>query len=76
MTVEIVLLPDPFTMDWQGWADTVAGYNPGLLNEVDPDAEWRDFAERFCEAVPQAPMPDLFEDWRSWASSLKLSLAV
>lgn len=76
MAIEIVLLPNPYTMDWQPWADTVAGYNPGLLELVNPDADWKDFAQRFCEAVPEAPQPDGHEFWQSWALALKQALAV
>jgi hypothetical protein len=74
MTVEIVLLPDPYTMDWQPWAETVAGYNPGLASEVSPDDPWEEFAQRFCEAVPTAPQPGLFDTWQDWAAALKLAL--
>lgn len=76
MTVEIVLLPDPFTLDWSGWAETVAGYNPGLASEVDLDGEWRAFAQDFCQAVPTAPDPELFEAWQDWALAVKLALQV
>lgn len=76
MSIEIVLLPNPFTMDWQPWADTVAGYNPGLATEVDPAAPWQEFAQRFSEAVPTAPSPDLFTAWQDWAAAVKLALQV
>ena len=76
MAVQIVLLPDPYVLDWQPWADTVVGYNPGLIEEVNPDADWPDFAQRFCQAVPGAPEPDGHATWRSWALALKQALAV
>lgn len=69
--VEIVTLPNPYVMDWKNWADFVVGYNPGLISRLDPEVEWREFARRFVEAVPQAPSPDTFESWRDWAASLK-----
>jgi len=76
MAAEIVVLPDPNYLDWQPWADVVAGYNPGLLGDVDPQDPWREFARRFCQAVPKSPQPDEFSDWREWASAVKLALGV
>lgn len=76
MAVEIVLLPDPYQMDWQPWADTVAGYNPGLIEEVNPDDPWEEFARRFCQAVPAAPQPGGHEYWQSWALACKQALQV
>jgi hypothetical protein len=76
MTVEIVVIPDPNYIDWQGWADTVAGYNPGVLQAVDPELSWRDFAHQFCQVVEAAPHHDLFTDWQDWAAAVKLALQV
>lgn len=76
MSIQIVILPNPYTMDWQPWADTVAGYNPGLAEQVDVDAPWQDFAQRFCEAVPEAPQPGGHEFWQSWALAAKQALQV
>ena len=76
MAVQIVLLPDPYTMDWQPWADTVAGYNPGLIDHVDPTEGWQEYARRLCEAVPEAPQPDAHAFWQSWALALKMTLQV
>jgi len=76
MSVEIILLPDPYTMDWPQWADTVAGYNPELVEWVDPDDSWQDFARRFAEAVQEAPKPEGHSDWQSWALALKQVLQV
>jgi hypothetical protein len=76
MTVQIVLLPNPDYMDWQPWAETVTGYNPGLASEVDPELPWQDFARYFCEAVPAAPQPEGFDAWQDWASAVKLALQV
>jgi len=72
----IVALPEPYSLDWQGWADFVAGYNPGLLGELDPNDDWREFARRLCNVVPEAPQPDQFTDWRAWAAAVKLATGV
>lgn len=72
--VEIVAIPNPYMLDWQGWADFVTGYNPGLVDTVDPSEPWQEFARRLHEAVPDAPAPEQFADWRDWAAALKLVL--
>lgn len=74
--ITIVMLPNPYTMPWQAWADTVVGYNPGLEEWVDPDEPWDQFAQRFCQAVPNTPRSDGFTDWRDWAAAAKSALAV
>jgi len=76
VTVSIRDLPNPDGLVWAEWADFVVGFNPGLRSQVDVDDDWRDFAQRFCETVPQAPEPDLFVEWKEWASALKLALQV
>ena len=75
-TPKVVLLPDPYTMDWRGWADVVAGYNPALSGEVDPNEPWRQFAARMCQALPGAPMPDRFGAWQDWAAAVRLALGL
>jgi hypothetical protein len=64
-------LPDPASMDWQDWVDSVVGFNPELRNKVSPDMEWELFADILAQHMPQTPNPDLFDDWRAWADALK-----
>jgi hypothetical protein len=72
--VQIVAIPNPFMLDWANWAAFVVGYNPGLLDKVDPHDDWRTFALRLCEVVPEAPQATTFADWQDWARALKLVL--
>jgi hypothetical protein len=74
--VKIVVLPNPFMLDWGNWRDTVTGYNPGLINVIDPDTDYPEFAERFCQVVPEAPRPDVFPAWQDWAAATKHALQV
>lgn len=70
---KLVVLPNPLSLTWRMWADTVVGYNPGLREMEDPGLEWVEFANRLCEALPDAPRPEGHETWESWASALKLA---
>lgn len=72
--VQIVSLPNPYMMDWPNWAAFVVGYNPGLMDKVDPDIDWQVFAQRLRETVPEAPGPETFQSWQDWAVALKLVL--
>lgn len=74
MAVQIVALPNAYTMDWRQWSDFVTGYNPGLREHVDPDEDWQHYAVRLREVVPEAPTPDGFVAWQDWATALKLVL--
>jgi hypothetical protein len=76
VTVEIVLLPDPSMMTWKDWVDTVAGFNPELLDWTNPNNDWIPFARQLCEAVTAAPQPDLFRSWQDWALALKQALQI
>jgi len=72
----ITILPDPFTMDWPGWAEVVAGYNPKLSGQVNPDDPWPDFARHLCLIIPEAPQPDAYAAWQDWAVAVKQALGV
>jgi hypothetical protein len=70
--------PNPETMDWQDWVDTMVGFNgrsavPMLASS---DDDWREFADRIALIVPDAPGHDEFQDWREWAHALRASLSL
>lgn len=70
------VLPDPVGMTWERWIATVTGFNPYLQSLVPTTDPWKDFAQRFCEVVPQAPQPTLFSTWQDWARAVKWCLGV
>ena len=71
--LRLVVLPDPYRLTWRQWADMVVGYNPGLRAMDDPEMDWREFAGRLREALPDAPQIENHGDWQAWAASLKLA---
>lgn len=72
------VLPGAEGVDWQDWVDMAVGYNGrlGLPNLVEPDPDWRVFADRLALHVPDAPSHDEFDDWRDWAMALRSALAL
>lgn len=69
-----MVIPDPRGVPWQQWADTVVGFNALLRNRIDPDSDWREFGETFCQYVPSVPYPEDFETWQEWAIAVKYAL--
>lgn len=69
-----MIIPDPRGLTWQDWADTVVGFSPELRNKIDPDSDWRDFAETVSQYVGKVPRPDFFDSWQAWASAVVFTL--
>lgn len=75
MTTRLDVLPNPTSMSWRDWADSVVGYNSVLRNQVSSDLHWEDFATYLSRVVPETPNPRMFEDWRAWAEALRRALS-
>jgi len=71
MPAQLHALPNPFTLEWDDWVDTVVGFNPQIRDQGDPDLPWQLFAQRLTKFAAATPGPELFDDWRSWADALK-----
>jgi hypothetical protein len=69
-----LVVPNPQYVDWDRWAETLIGYNDPLQNQLSLDLDWPDFAARLALIFPATPHPELFEDWRDWATALLQTL--
>ena len=69
---------DPAGMEWRDWVEITVGQNGrlGLPRLVDPNEDWREFAERFAQFVPDTPYHEGFEDWREWVRALRSALVL
>jgi len=72
------IIPNPMVMEWDEWVEIAVGMNGrlGLPNLVAPEPDWRVFAERLAQHVPDTPYHDTFDDWRDWAAALRSALAL
>lgn len=68
------VLPNPAGLEFTDWASTVVGYNAGLHNQLSPDMDWREFAQRLSLMYPAAPRSEPFFNWQDWADSLRITL--
>lgn len=73
MAIQLRTIPDPVLMEWPDWVATFVGFNPQLVNQVESGgrSNWREFADRLTQIVPEAPRPDAFGHWREWVYALK-----
>lgn len=74
--MSLSLIPDPIGLQWQDWADTVVGFNRGLIGRVGPESDWRSFADNLIRFEPTAPRHDMFDTWDAWARALKFTSSV
>jgi deoxyribodipyrimidine photolyase len=68
------VIPNPVGLRFEDWASTVVGYNAGLHNQLSPEMDWRDFAQRLSLAYPATPRSEPFETWQEWADALRITL--
>lgn len=68
------IIPDPTTLSWGRFAETLINFNPTITQQVTPDSLWEEFANRLALQIPQIPRPDLYDTWQAWAVGLKQAL--
>lgn len=68
------VIPNPVGLSFPDWASTVVGYNRGLHNELAPEMDWRDFAQRLSLSYPATPRSESFSTWQEWVDALRLTL--
>jgi len=72
--LKIANIPNPYTMTFEDWRDTLVAGNPELANTAPTSrTTWFEFAERLSNRFPGIPYPEGWDNWQEWAASLKLA---